>query len=1044
MPTTETFTYTGSVQTWTVPSEVSEVTIRCWGGAGGDGNFEGVSTGETTESTGDPGGYAEGVLSVSEDDTLYIYVGGQGGVGAGTGSWPNGGDGASTESDASYSYWAESGGGGGSSSVRHNNDSTSDRVILAGGGGGGSSAYTQNDDTGHETTSGGAGGGTGEDTADASTADAFAAGATGGGSGGWNGGSGSKHFNADDVQAAAGGGGGGVDGGEGGNAAGDGTGTTDREAVASGGAGGDGYVGGVSSASQSTASNNGDGVVEIEYKQPPATPDNVSATVDSNDQITLSWEKDDSGGSIDEYYIDIDRDGTGFVDPSGGPATVSDDDSSSYTATYTPNSDSPYDTQVGIDSSFQFRVAASGSDGTSDWATSGAVYTDPIPPHNPSVSRPDANTIRIDAENKSDLGDIIVSIWIRADTGNGYGSWQWVDQSSYSNLPHDLTTSDTLQEDARYQIRIRSKNPDASSNSNRFSEWVYADYGNNDNVYFEDDFESGDLSNWSSDRGLNESNSGVVQNESTPGTGISGSDEGSYHLRLDADDYVATPVLDTTTSDTDVMVRARVATGSMDTTGDYGVVQVIDRNDSDGWFDVQSWGWEYNKQGWHQIAAIIPSQHLSQKMNIRFKGKGNASDDHLVVDRVVVSDILHEYTKPATPSGLSLDNSTDSEITASWTNNASLLDTSLMHGVRLDYKKTSDSTWTKEINGDKVESGTISGLVDGERYDMRTFTFYAQPRNGSIRFHRSGKATRQITTRLPAPTSLSVSNITQDAADLSWTDNSNNEDAYRVYTERADDPTGMNFDGSDYITIPDNHTTNIGIPFTLFFRGKMSGLDYSNGTGRLHFFLTKGAPGANKDGWSMGYDNRDNDDAFRWNVGEENVSNWGQGTAYSKKNPGMFTVAMVVESNSITAYFNGSQVSSSAIQNPLVKTGYPVKIGQDAAARHMEGKSFECAIYDRKLSDSEISDLDNSIVPADGLVGYWPLDLNQSGTTPDLSEYANDGTVNGPTLTGAGLTDMSGELAAGTEAYTLQNLLNGEQYNAYVHAETDHNIVRDN
>jgi hypothetical protein len=43
--------------------------------------------------------------------------------------------------------------------------------------------------------------------------------------------------------------------------------------------------------------------------------------------------------------------------------------------------------------------------------------------------------------------------------------------------------------------------------------------------------------------------------------------------------------------------------------------------------------------------------------------------DYFAVDRVVVSDILHEYTQPAGPSNLSLDTSTDREITASWTEN---------------------------------------------------------------------------------------------------------------------------------------------------------------------------------------------------------------------------------------------------------------------------------------------------------------------------------------------------------------------------------------
>ena len=74
-PGSETFTYTGSQQTFTVPSGVSSITIKTWGAQGGSGGYYSNSS---YCSTGGKGGYSTGTLSVSAGNTVYIYVGGQG------------------------------------------------------------------------------------------------------------------------------------------------------------------------------------------------------------------------------------------------------------------------------------------------------------------------------------------------------------------------------------------------------------------------------------------------------------------------------------------------------------------------------------------------------------------------------------------------------------------------------------------------------------------------------------------------------------------------------------------------------------------------------------------------------------------------------------------------------------------------------------------------------------------------------------------------------------------------------------------------------
>jgi len=112
---TLTYTFTGSPQSFTVPSCVSSVSLTARGARGGS---------NALAVPGGLGGTAFGVLSVSPGDVLNIYVGGTNGY--------NGGGLAGTSPCTA----AIGGVGGGGSDVRLNGNSLSNRVIVGGGGGG--------------------------------------------------------------------------------------------------------------------------------------------------------------------------------------------------------------------------------------------------------------------------------------------------------------------------------------------------------------------------------------------------------------------------------------------------------------------------------------------------------------------------------------------------------------------------------------------------------------------------------------------------------------------------------------------------------------------------------------------------------------------------------------------------------------------------------------------------------------------------------------------------------------------------------------------
>ena len=133
-----TFNYTGSVQSYIVPSGVTTMVIDGYGGKGGHGST-------SWNGRGGFGGRVQATYSVTSGATIYINVGGKGGStvnsggttyqpvynpwtpGNAQGGWNGGGDPGGSSG----------GGGGGATDIRINGTALSNRIYVAGGGGGG-------------------------------------------------------------------------------------------------------------------------------------------------------------------------------------------------------------------------------------------------------------------------------------------------------------------------------------------------------------------------------------------------------------------------------------------------------------------------------------------------------------------------------------------------------------------------------------------------------------------------------------------------------------------------------------------------------------------------------------------------------------------------------------------------------------------------------------------------------------------------------------------------------------------------------------------
>lgn len=123
----QTFFYTGDVQTFTVPAAVTEITVEAFGAPG---EFAGANRLFYWERPGF-GAYVKGVFQVEPLDVLDVYVGGRGRMPTAFddgGGWPNGGGGGNWSSDGS--------GGGGSSHVVPQGGGIAAALLVAPGGGG--------------------------------------------------------------------------------------------------------------------------------------------------------------------------------------------------------------------------------------------------------------------------------------------------------------------------------------------------------------------------------------------------------------------------------------------------------------------------------------------------------------------------------------------------------------------------------------------------------------------------------------------------------------------------------------------------------------------------------------------------------------------------------------------------------------------------------------------------------------------------------------------------------------------------------------------
>lgn len=342
-----TFTFTGGIQLYNVPGNVSALTVEACGAQGGSGGGNGLAGGLSSPGgVGAKGGKAVGTIAVTPNEQLQVFVGGAGANGSaanvggpGTGGFNRGGAGGQ-----GFLLGGAGGGGGGASDVRRGPSVAPSHLIVAAGGGGGggdalwkldSSAEPDNHDGdggagGTQSTAGssgfsvrseiasGGGGGGGEagwggasGTAGTAFDDtgvyamAYPVPGGGGGNFGAGGGKGGKYLPLSAFAGGGGGGGGGLHGGGGGG--GGGLYRTVGLIAATPGGGGGGGTGMVPSGGTLTADAcSGNGYVKITIPAtlpPPGPPTAVAAAPSGGRSAIVSWSAPSAAEAVTGYSV---------------------------------------------------------------------------------------------------------------------------------------------------------------------------------------------------------------------------------------------------------------------------------------------------------------------------------------------------------------------------------------------------------------------------------------------------------------------------------------------------------------------------------------------------------------------------------------------------------------------------------------------------------------------------------------------------------------------------------------------------------------------
>jgi len=242
-------------------------------------------------------------------------------------------------------------------------------------------------------------------------------------------------------------------------------------------------------------------------------------------------------------------------------------------------------------------------------------------------------------------------------------------------------------------------------------------------------------------------------------------------------------------------------------------------------------------------------------------------------------------------------------------------------------------------------------------------------------------------------TNITITDIQPTHINGSFNSEYEDEENFTVDTQQQEylNHTALSFDGEDdYVEVPDDDNLDVSGDFSIsvWFRT-------DDATGHQHFFEYP-------EDWDSGtYQLVIEGGDLRFNFYEMN-DNEGPLDANPTMGDGDWhhAVGVMDDTNDMAyLYFDDSLANSQSVtssKSSAIGTGYIAC--REGTTHFFGGGIAEVRVYDRALSDSEISDLYNSTDITDGLVSHWDFSEGTGDTLYDRYG-SNDGTIYGANWT---------------------------------------------
>ena len=107
---------------------------------------------------------------------------------------------------------------------------------------------------------------------------------------------------------------------------------------------------------------------------------------------------------------------------------------------------------------------------------------------------------------------------------------------------------------------------------------------------------------------------------------------------------------------------------------------------------------------------------------------------------------------------------------------------------------------------------------------------------------------------------------------------------------------------------------------------------------------------------------------------------------------------IVFNSGTSTLFYINGNLSSTQGASTITTNDAPLTFGNDGVGSRLDGRLDDVAIYDKALSNNEISSILGGVFPTSNLIGLWTFEGDTGTTITDKSGNGNNGTLSSSSM----------------------------------------------